>query len=69
MLSIKQLQRASPVRRPVVTVGQLADRDPALAVRGDRSGRPVGVLSITDVEREVRARHLVHGNGRRDGIT
>jgi CBS domain-containing protein len=69
MLSIKQLQRAPPVRRPVVTVGQLADRDPALAVRGDRSGRPVGVLSITDVEREVRARHLVHGNGRRDGIT
>jgi Zn-dependent protease/predicted transcriptional regulator len=91
MLSIKQLQRAPPVRRPVVSVGQLADRDPALAIGEhedvahlleepafgrvgraavvDRSGRPVGVLSITDVEREVRARHLVDGNGRRDGIT
>jgi Zn-dependent protease len=47
--------------------------EPAFARLGraaviDRAGRPVGVVSITDVQRSVRARHLGDQTRRRDGL-
>ena len=79
VLSIERLERAPQPRWQVATVGELADRDPALLVGEqedvahllgepalarvgraaviDSAGRPVGVVSITDVQRSVRARH------------
>jgi Zn-dependent protease/CBS domain-containing protein len=86
MLSVRQIERTLPPRRAGVSVGQAADRDPALlldrhedvahllqepafaqmgrAAVVDDAGRPVGVLSITDVQREAQARHVLDGNNR-----
>ena len=90
VLSIERLERAPRSRWQVATVGELADRDPALLVGEqedvahllgepafarvgraaviDRTGRPVGVVSMTDVQRSVRARHLGDRTNRRDGL-
>ena len=85
ILTRKQLDQASHSPRRVVSVADLAYRDPGLLVKEgedvaqlleepafarvgratvvDGTGRPVGVVSITDIEREARARNLVGGNG------
>ena len=89
VLSSERLKRAPQSRWQVATVGELADRDPALLVGEqedvahllgepafarvgraaviDSAGRPVGVVSITDVQRSVRARHLGDRTSRGDG--
>jgi predicted transcriptional regulator len=77
MLSVDHLSRTPRARWDTTSVGQRADRDPALLV-GEREdvgqlleqpafarigraaviddeGRPIGVLSLTDIERAIRA--------------
>ena len=86
ILTRKELDRASYSPRRVVSVADLAYRDPGLLVKEgedvaqlleepafarvgratvvDVAGRPLGVVSITDIEREARARNLIDGNRR-----
>ncbi len=66
-------------RDPALLVGEREDvahmlGEPAFARVGraaviDRGGRPVGVVSITDVQRSIRARHLGDRTRRPDGLT
>ena len=80
MLSVDHLSRTPRARWDTTSVGQRADRDPALLVCEhddvgqlldqpafarvgraaviDDEGRPVGVLSLTDIERAIRASRL-----------
>ena len=65
-------------RDPALLVGDHEDvahllQEPAFGRVGraavvDASGHPVGVVSITDVQREVRARHLGERGGEHDGF-
>ena len=80
MLSVDHLSRTPRARWNTTSVGQRADRDPALLVGKqedvgqlieqpafarvgraaviDDERRPVGVLSLTDIERAIRASRL-----------
>jgi Zn-dependent protease/predicted transcriptional regulator len=80
LVSVKQIETLAHEHRAERSVGEIADRDPALSVTGgedvtrllerpafarvgravvvDESGRPVGLISITDVQRALRASRL-----------
>lgn len=92
VLSVSRLEQIPAPERSRRSVGELADRDPELAIGEDedvamlltrpsfgrvgravvvdRLGSPVGLLSITDIQRTLRARRLVgnprHPNGAGD---
>jgi CBS domain-containing protein len=80
LITIDRLQRARRSEWSTTTVGELADRDPALLIDEradvadlleqpafsrvgraavvDASGRPIGIVSLTDIERALRATSL-----------
>jgi Zn-dependent protease/predicted transcriptional regulator len=87
LLTINQLARTPRSRRATITVGELADRDPALLVGEledvgqlleraafmrvgraavvDEPGRPVGIVSLTDIERTLRSSNLRNNSSSR----
>ncbi|HTR89575.1 MAG TPA: site-2 protease family protein [Solirubrobacteraceae bacterium] len=87
LLEMSRLSHLTPAQRAASTVGEVADRDPALRIAADqdvalllerpafaRVGRavvvderqvPVGLLSITDVQRALRAARLAGAGQRR----
>jgi Zn-dependent protease/predicted transcriptional regulator len=85
LVSVTQIERLTRSGRAQRSVGELADRDPALLISGqedaarlleraafarvgravvvDEPGRPVGLVSITDVQRALRASRLADRTG------
>lgn len=85
LVSVSQIERLTRSGRAQHSVGELADRDPALLISGredaarllelpafarvgravvvDERGGPVGLVSITDVQRALRASRLADRTG------